>query len=279
MRKIGAHVSTAGGLLNAVKNTREIGGNCMQIFAGSPRTWARSLYATETARAFRETVEFEEFNPVYIHALYLTNLASDVDDLRRKSKEALVIDMKNAALIGARGVILHIGSHQGRGFDSVAQTLLGEIGDVLAQTPVAANLILENSAGQNGKIGTLEELKYLVENLKSDRIKVCLDTAHAFASGHDLRDSAGVERLKLAIDNTFGLSNLEVLHLNDSKAPLGSGRDLHENIGAGMIGKEGLQLTINNSAFADLPVILEVPGFDKKGPDQDNIAIVKTLVG
>jgi deoxyribonuclease-4 len=277
IKRIGGHVSCAGGLENAIANTINIGGNSMQIFAGSPRMWARSLYSALEAQAFRAGVTKADLNPVYIHALYLTNLASDNPEILAKSKKALITDMQNSALIGSAGVVLHIGSHQGRGWEHDKTLVIESIKEVLANTPSDAILLLENSAGQNGKIGSLSELASIFSLLESSRLKVCLDTAHAFEAGYNFTTSNGLEMWLKEIESTIGIDKVELLHLNDSKTPLGSGRDNHQNIGEGYIGESGISMIINHPKLAHLPLILEVPG-DGSGPDKANIDRVKNLL-
>jgi len=157
-RRIGGHVSCSGGLSNAIKNTLEIGGNAMQIFAGSPRMWARSLYNPKEAADFRLQSTTHDLQPIYIHALYLTNLATDNPEMLEKSKKALIMDMTNSAAIGSAGVVLHIGSHQGRGWEHDRAQVISAIEQTFRETPESAILLLENSAGQQGKIGSLSEL-------------------------------------------------------------------------------------------------------------------------
>ncbi len=276
-RRIGGHVSTAGGLQNAIENTIAIGGNCMQIFAGSPRMWARTPYPTKVAEAFREQSMIRDLRPIYIHALYLTNLASDNAELLEKSKKALIMDMTNGAAIGAAGVILHIGSHQGRGWRVVKDQVITVIKEVLDATPNGSVLILENSAGQKGKIGSLPELADIFSAVTSDRLKICLDTAHAFEAGYNFVTEAGLEMWVKDIEKYIGWDKLDVLHLNDSKTPLGSAHDMHQNIGDGYIGSEGLKRLINHPRLASLPLLLEVPGIEGTGPDKENIDRVKKI--
>ena len=277
-RRIGGHVSTSGGLSNAIKNTLTIGGNCLQIFAGSPRMWARKPYDEKEVSAFRLKLKDYNLKPVYIHALYLTNLASDNPELVAKSKAALVMDMKNSAAIGSAGVVLHIGSHQGRGWEVVREQVIVEINKVLSSTPEDSLLLLENSAGQKGKIGSLPELSAILHTISDNRLRICLDTAHAFEAGYNLGSSQGLDIWLKEIEGTIGFDKLELLHLNDSKTPLGSGRDNHQNIGDGFIGDQGLARLVNHPKLSHLPLILEVPGLDKSGPDKENIDRVKSLL-
>lgn len=282
IRRLGGHVSCSGGLQNAITGTLAIGGNAMQIFAGSPRMWARSLYPDSQATTFREAVAKADLNPVYIHALYLTNLATDNPEMLAKSIKALTIDMTNSAAIGGAGVVLHIGSHQGRGWEADRNQVINALKETLRATPESSILLLENSAGQQGKIGSLPELADILSSLsylpESSRLKVCLDTAHAFEAGYNFTTPEGIEMWIAEIEKTIGLDKIELLHLNDSKTPLGSGRDNHQNIGDGFIGDSGLQNLINHPKFAHLPLILEVPGLEGMGPDKANIDRVKALL-
>lgn len=278
-RKIGGHVGSSGGVGNAIDNALKIAANCLQIFAGSPRMWARSAYPKDVAQAFKTRVLELDLSPVFIHALYLTNLASDNPELVAKTKQAIIMDMTNGSAIGAAGVVLHIGSHQGRGWDSVKAQVTSEIKDILANTPKDSVLILENDAGQNGKIGSLEELHEILVAVPSDRLKVCLDTAHTHeGDDYDLATEPGLDKWVDDIEKFIGTEKLALLHLNDSKTPHGSRRDQHENIGEGEIGSEGLARLVNHPKLKHLPLILEVPGFEKTGPDKENISKVRSLL-
>ena len=276
IRRVGGHVG--GGLNSAIDNTLAIGGNCLQIFAGSPRMWARSLWPDDATNKFKESAAKNDLNPVYIHALYLTNLASVNDELVEKSIAALVMDMKNSAAIGGAGVVLHIGSHQGRGWESTRTLVIESIRKVLVSTPANSYLLLENSAGQKGKIGSLTELRDILDAISDPRLKVCLDTAHAFEAGYNFTNDAGLDMWIKEIEATIGFEKIELLHLNDSKTPLGSGRDNHQNIGDGYIGSDGIRRLINHPKLSHVPLILEVPGLEGMGPDKDNIDRVKRLI-
>lgn len=276
IRRVGAHVG--GGLNAAIDNTLAIGGNCLQIFAGSPRMWARSIWSDEVTNIFKASATKHDLNPVYIHALYLTNLASDNPELIEKSIAALVTDMTNSAAIGGAGVVLHIGSHQGRGWDNSRALVIQSIKEVLSKTPQESILLLENSAGQKGKIGSLSELADILNTISDKRLRVCLDTAHAFEAGYNFTTTQGLDIWLKEIEGTIGLGKIELLHLNDSKTPLGSGRDNHQNIGDGYIGESAIARLINHLKLSHLPLILEVPGLEGMGPDKLNLDRVKRLI-
>jgi deoxyribonuclease-4 len=187
-------------------------------------------------------------------------------------------DMKNAAAIDSAGVVLHIGSHQGRGWEASKAQVINSIKEVLKQTPEESILLLENSAGQQGKIGSFQELSDILNAIDSPRLRVCLDTAHAFEAGYNTATAEGLEMWVRDIIKYISIEKVEVLHLNDSKNPLGSGRDNHQNIGDGFIGEAGIKGIINHPKLAHLPLIMEVPGLDGMGPDKANVDRVKQLV-
>ncbi|MFZ2202198.1 MAG: deoxyribonuclease IV [Microgenomates group bacterium] len=275
MRRIGAHVSTAGGLINALNRAKEIDGNCLQIFAGSPRSWARKLYSIEESCAYLAAAETANFSPVFIHALYLVNLATDNPDLLKKSVDSLIFDLKNGQAINSAGVIVHLGSHQGRGFAVVADQVAGVIKQIISATEDTP-FIIENSAGQKGKIGLLPEIGELFTKVNHPRLKLCLDSAHLFAAGYNLRELSGVDSVVNELINLDLLPHLVCLHVNDSKTDLNSRNDQHANLGEGKIGLGGLSQFVNHPDLSHLPMILEVPG-EAGMPDARQIAIAKLL--
>lgn len=276
MRKIGGHVSTAGGLINSIQNTKSIGGTCLQIFAGSPRMWFRKLYSDSEIYDFTSEVAKNDLSPVFIHALYLVNLASQNSDLFQKSVNSLIIDLQNGAKIKSGGVIVHIGSHLGAGFDSAKDQLVSALQIILSETS-GCDLLLENDAGQNGKIGSIDELGYLLNKVADSRLKICLDTAHLFESGYDLRNTKQVDFLVEELRKNNILDKVVCIHLNDSATDLDSHRDMHADLGRGKIGLKGLSNFVNHPNFSHLPLILETPGENKQGPDALNISIAKSL--
>jgi len=276
-RKIGGHVSIAGGLINSLDRAEKIGGNCLQIFAASPRSWARSPFPLDQAKEYSKQIETKDLRPVFIHTLYLVNLASDNPEIYDKSMSALKSDMQSGDLIKSAGVVVHLGSHQGRGFDAVSSQVVDSIKKILKASSQTL-LLIENSAGQKGKVGSLEEISHLLKQVSSPRLGVCIDTAHLFAAGFDLTQEKKIDELVLLLDNLKVLSHLKCIHLNDSKTALGSASDQHDNIGQGKIGLQGLGHFINHPKLRHLPIILEVPGFSGQGPDKKNIDIVKSLI-
>jgi deoxyribonuclease-4 len=281
--RIGAHVSTSGGLPNGIERARNMGAEAIQIFGAAPQMWRRRIYTPEEGQAFREAAAAVNVWPVFIHGVYLINLGTSTPDHLEKSVEALIADMRLSSLIGGKGVIFHVGSHRGAGLAAMFAQVVASMALVLDQTPDDTWLILENSAGMGGSIGSkFHELATIMKEVGSPRLKVCLDTQHAFATGYDVATPGGLEATLDEFEREVGLANLVAVHANDSKCPLGGGVDRHENIGEGHIGREGFQTILAHPAFRDMPFLLEVPGFpvgDKKpeGPDKENVDRLKAI--
>ncbi len=276
--KLGAHVRTAGGVDKAVDRAEEMGAETIQVFSGAPQAWRRKNYSNEEVDAFKARLKATGIGPVFIHGLYLMNFGTDNPELLKKSQEALIAEMNSASLIGARGVIFHLGSHKGAGYEARVGQVVDQCRQVLDATPDDAWLILENAAGQGGAIGSkFAELGRIAQESGSDRVKICLDTQHTFAAGYDVKTRKGLDATMAEFDKEIGLDRLAAVHANDSKIELGGSRDRHENIGEGFIGRDGFENLLSHAAFADVPFLLEVPGFDDSGPDKANVDILKEL--
>ncbi len=276
--ELGAHVRTAGGVDKAVDRAEEMGAETIQVFSGAPQAWRRKNYKKEEVEAFKARLKETGIGPVFIHGLYLMNFGTDNPELLKKSQEALIAEMNSASLIGARGVIFHIGSHKGAGYEARVGQVIDQCLQVLEATPDDAWLILENAAGQGGAIGSkFAELGRIAKEVGSDRVKICLDTQHTFAAGYDVKTRKGLDATMAEFDKDIGLDRLAAVHANDSKIELGGARDRHENIGEGFIGRGGFENLLSHSAFTDVPFLLEVPGFDDSGPDKANVDILKEL--
>jgi len=275
--KIGAHVRSGGGVQNAIDNALAMGAETIQIFSGAPYAWKRKKYTEAEVEAYKKRVEETGIEPAFIHGLYLVNLASSDDALLARSLDALVGDMKAASLIEARGVIFHLGSHKGAGYESCFRQVVEYCQKVIEET-AEAYLILENAAGMGGAIGSkFVELGTIILESGSDRVKVCIDVQHAFAAGHDVKTRPGLDRMLDEFERDVGLNRLVAIHANDSKCPLGGGIDRHANIGDGHIGRDGFENLLSHPALAEVPFLLEVPGVDDHGPDKENVEILKSL--
>lgn len=276
--KIGAHVSTAGGISNAVARGQKIGCEAIQIFGSSPQTWTFSTVPGGQIELFKQGLIDAEIGPVFLHAIYLINLGTPSEDTLEKCIESLINYMNLAAEVGAVGVIVHPGSHGGRGFESVLPQVVDALKHVLDSSPNGPVLAVENMAGMGQHIGAkFDELGDILKAVDSSRLKICLDTQHAFAAGYDLTGPEGIQDMLDELDAGPGCANVIAVHANDSKRVCGSGVDRHDNIGDGFIGEAGFAAIMGNPAFSDVPFFLEVPGFEGNGPDQTNINILKKI--
>ncbi len=276
--KIGAHVSTAGGISKAVARGAEIGCETIQIFGSSPQSWAFKPVPETEVEAFREQAAESGLGPVFLHAIYLINLGTSNQVNLEKGIDSLVNYMTLAADIGAGGIIFHPGSHKGSGYDAIFPQAVESIKTVLDRSPAGPYLCLENMAGMGQHIGAkFEELGKILRAVDSPRLRICLDTQHSFAAGYDLTTADGVNTMMAEFEETIGVDKLAAVHANDSKQPCGSGVDRHDNIGEGLIGEAGFEAIMAHPAFRDVPFFLEVPGFEGKGPDRRNIDLLKDI--
>ena len=277
--KIGAHVSTSGGVDKAIDRAEEIGAEAVQIFASSPRTWRFRFPQEEEVILFREKSEQKNIQPSFIHCSYLVNVGGN-PDLISKSIETLSNTINVGSQLGVRGVIFHGGSHKGSGFDAIFEQAISALKIVLEQTPDDTMLIIENSAGMGSHIGSsFAEIGKIVDALSNDRVGVCLDTQHCIAAGYNLAEKDLIDDVINEFNDEIGLDKLVAVHANDSKTAFGSGVDRHENIGEGNIGLKGFETIMEHIAFREIPFLLEVPGFgeDSKGPDKENVDRLKKI--
>jgi deoxyribonuclease IV len=287
-RSIGAHVSAAGGADQAIARAHAIGANAVQIFSGSPRVWKRSpLESLNSDKVYSEKEKYS-IRSIFIHSIYLINLAAESTELHTKSCEVIAYDLEYGSRISAGGVVVHLGSHQGRGWESVREQVAADLRTLLQDASENAVLLIENSAGQNGKLcSDLSDIRWLLDAVDSPKLGWCLDTCHAFAGGHYLGESAPqdtpakdhivVKSLEQEITQNNLWDSLKCIHVNDSKDPFASGRDRHENLGDGSIPTADLRRFLKLSQVENIPLILEVPGIEGGGPDAENIARLQKL--
>lgn len=281
--KIGCHVSIAGGIDNSIVRAEELGCNTMQIFSKNASTWREKVLKKDEVESFRENLKNSNVNPIFIHTSYLINLASSSDELYFKSINAFLEEMKRAdLLLPDPYLIIHPGAHTGAGEEYGIQRIIRAL-NIILEKSVDLNLktmiLLEDTAGSGTHLGyTFRQLKRMMEGARDrKRIGMCFDTCHAFAAGYDLSHQEGIEQTLEEIDKYLGLERLKVVHLNDSKFPLGSRKDRHMHIGKGYIGLEGFKVLVNHKYLKDLPFVLETPKHDEKD-DLKNINLVKSLV-
>jgi len=282
--KIGCHISIAGGIENSVGRAEKLGCNTMQIFSKNASTWREKVLKTQEIESFRDNLKKSNISPVFIHTSYLINLASPSEELYFKSIAAFLEEMKRAELLLVEPyLIVHPGAHRGAGEEYGMQRIIRAL-NLIFEKSVELNLrtriLLENTAGSGTNLAyTFRQLKRMVEGAgDSQRIGgLCLDTCHAYAAGYDLTGKEGLEQTLEEIDRNLGLGQLKVIHLNDSRYPLGSRKDRHMHIGKGYIGLEGFQELVNHKYLKDLPFILETPKISEQD-DGENISLVKSLV-
>ena len=272
----GAHISSAGGLHRVPERAAAIGADGVQVFIQSARTWKPTAHKPEDLTVLRAARESGQVQYIACHAIYFINLATDEPELLKKSRSALLntIDVANA--IAADGIVLHVGSHKGRGLEATLPQIVTELQTALKRLD-GPWLLLENSAGAGGTIGRDPvELASIINAVDHPRLGLCIDTCHAYVSGVDVTDSPQLDALVAEIDTRVGIERLRCLHVNDAAAALGSNRDRHANLGQGELGK-GLAVTLSHPALSDLPMLLETPGAEGNGPDTAEITALRTL--
>jgi len=272
----GAHVSAAGGISKAIDRIEEIGGDAVQVFTQSPRAWRPTAHAPEELERFRARRKEARVRAVACHALYLVNLASRDEEIREKSLVSLRATMETARGLGGDAVVFHVGSHLGYGFDEAVDVVTPALRELLELTTDDLWLCMENAAGAGGTIGrSVAELATLCDAVgRHPRLGICLDSCHWWASGVDVADPAALEAAVQDLDTRMGLDRLRLLHVNDSKTPLGSNRDRHELVDRGLIGG-GLATFLAQPAFQSLPAIVET--WEDKGPETEDLQTLRRL--
>jgi deoxyribonuclease-4 len=276
--QIGAHVSSSGGIHTAIDRIEDFGGDCVQIFTQSPRTWRPTNHDPANFERFKERRAEAGIGAVVCHALYLINLANPDETIYAKSVAALQNTMDVACAIDADGVVFHVGSHLGSGFEAGLERAVPALREALKRCSDTTWLLMEDSAGAGGTMGrSIEELAALFDALdRHERLGICLDSCHLYVSGYDITKKAELDRVLRDVDKQIGLDRLRALHVNDAQAPLGSNRDRHANIDEGVLGEE-LGVFLAHPKLQKLPAFLEVPGKDGHGPDADEVRKLKEL--
>ncbi len=266
MRRIGAHVSIAGGIENAPKRAQEIGATAFALFTKNQRQWNAPPLTAESIDAFRTNCAEGGYLPGHIlpHDSYLINLGSPDPVKRERSRRAFEDEMQRVESLGLTMLNFHPGSHLNETGVSDCLSTIAESVNIALDRSKNVTAVLENTAGQGSNLGhTFEQLAEIIDQIEDKtRIGVCLDTCHLFAGGYDLRTSEAVEATFDAFDSIIGFGYLRGMHLNDAKLDLGSRRDRHESIGEGYIGKEGFAAIIRHPACDEIPLILETPDPD-----------------
>jgi deoxyribonuclease-4 len=275
---LGAHVSSSGGIHTAIDRIEAMGGESVQVFTQSPRTWRPTNHDPANFERFKERRREAGVDGVVCHALYLVNLATADEAMYEKSVATILNTVDVACAIDADGVVFHVGSHLGAGFEAGLERVVPALEQALERCSGPTWLLLENTAGAGGTMGrSIEELAAIVDRLgRHERLGICLDSCHLYASGTDVTDRAALDAVLEEADSSIGLDRLRAVHVNDSKAPLGSNRDRHDNIGEGLMG-ERLGVFLAHPALQGLPALLEVPGTNGRGPDAEQVRKLKEL--
>jgi deoxyribonuclease-4 len=275
---VGAHVSTAGGLANAIERGKERGCESIQIFNQSPRMWRPTNFSEEDFAAFREAMDASPVEAVIIHAVYLINCATKDKELRKKSLTSLTHALRIGDAIGARGVVLHPGSQKTDPLKPSLKRASKVIAAALKETD-SCPLLLEQTAGHKGLLARdFDQIAALIDGAGDDkRLGLCLDSCHMFAQGYDITDEKHLAAVLDEADAKIGIDRLGAVHVNDAAVPLGAHLDRHANIGKGEMGKRGLSAFLSEPRFEGLPATLETPGPEKKGTSKAEVTLAKRL--
>ncbi|MEW6183758.1 MAG: deoxyribonuclease IV [Bacillota bacterium] len=280
MPLLGAHMSIAGGVENAVLRGESIGCEAVQIFTKSPRQWrAKPLTAEDTAR-FKKVWEESEIQTVFAHTSYLINLGVSDEDLWFKSMAGFIEEIERCAALGLPYLVTHPGSSEAGEETGLARVRLA-LDEVLKRTEESGvTVLLETTSGQGSNLGgRFEQLARIIgDSTYPGRIGVCLDTCHVFAAGYDLRTPAAFKETFDALDAIIGIDRLKAVHLNDSRGDLGSRVDRHEHIGKGKLGAGAFRLLLNDPRLRDLPMVLETPKGPELEEDIENLEVLRGLM-
>ena len=274
---VGCHLSIAKGFPDAIDEAEALGNNALQLFSHAPSVWRMKELTGASAARFRARRARSPIGFLAVHTMYLLNLASPDGELFERSMGALAEEVRRAGLLGADALVTHVGAHVGSGRKSGIARIVNALdrlvrSSVWAETP-DVRLLLENTAGSGTTIGSsFNEFAEIFGSVTdTGRIGVCLDTCHAFAAGYDLRTRGAVDETLRSLDRTVGLGRLEMIHLNDSRFPLGSRRDRHAHIGRGEIGAKGIGSVVRHPFLRDVPFVLETPKTIDGRSDADRI--------
>ncbi len=282
---LGCHLSNGKGFTGALAAAKTLDINAMQIFSHNASSWRTKEITAEAASSFQQRLVSSSVEYVVIHTMYLLNLASPDEELFERSIAALEEEISRAELLEIDQLVTHLGAHKGSGIDAGIARVITALDRVLSSDSACrcphVQVLLEDTAGAGTTMGTtFSELGTIIDSLSdASRVGVCFDTCHTFAAGYKLRTPDGLAETLEEFDREIGIDRLCLIHLNDSKFPLGSRRDRHNHIGAGEIGEEAFSLIVNHPALRDLPFILETPKEIDGNPDADqiNLAQVRSL--
>ncbi|MBA7626474.1 putative endonuclease 4 [subsurface metagenome] len=277
--RFGAHISIVGKIYQVAERAKRIGCDTAQIFSRNPRGWQLKELIPDEVKRLKDDLERIDIHPLIVHMPYLPNLASSKIGLYLKSVNALEEDLRRSEVLRAPYLVIHIGSFSDLSSrEEGLERVIEGINTAFNRVKNDVMLLLENTAGGGRELGSsFEEIAEIIKNIKEkERIGICFDTCHGFASGYDFRTKKAVSKTLKLFDNLIGLKRLKVIHANDSKGPLDSHIDRHWHIGEGYIGEEGFRALLHHPAVKDLPIIIETP-FKELGDDLKNLATLRRL--
>jgi len=277
--RFGFHISIAGGFSKVPEKARSRGCETIQFFSRNPRGWKYEPLAEEEVESYRASIKSSNLFPVFLHLPYLPNIASYKSKFYGRSVDSIVTDLERAEMLGAQYLIIHIGHRMESSEEESLGAVCDGINQAFERVKNKAILLLENTSGQGSEIGySFEHIRKIISGVQENNmLGVCLDTAHTFEAGYDVSTKEGLERTLEAFDRSIGLKRLHLLHLNDSKTPLGSRKDRHWHIGEGHIGLEGFRNIVNHPLLSHLPGIMETPRSDTV-EDLKNMKVIRSLV-
>ncbi len=277
--RFGFHISIAGGFSKVVQRAQVRGCETIQFFSRNPRGWKYSALDKKEVKEFRSSIQSSALFPVFLHMPYLPNIASFKSKFYKRSIHSIATDLQRAEHLGAQYLIIHIGHRMESSEDEAVEAVSQGINQAFQKVKNAVTLLMENTAGQGTEIGyAFDHIKKIIEGVEeNEKLGVCLDTAHTFEAGYDLSNKDGLDGTLEKFDQTIGLKRLHLLHLNDSKTPLGSRKDRHWHVGEGYIGLEGFRTLVNHPLLKRLPGIMETPRKDTV-EDLKNMKVIRSLV-
>ncbi|GAB6162116.1 deoxyribonuclease IV [Desulfothermus naphthae] len=281
MPYLGAHMSISGGIHKAIDRIKKVNGTALQIFSKNQRQWKARPLDGNTIEIFKHKWREWGSYEIAIHTSYLINLAAKNKEIRKKSIYGLIDELNRASQLGIKYVVAHPGSHGGDGTDPGLKRVVNSIESAIEESgPDNVLILLETTSGQGNSLGSrFEEFAYIIKKCKySDRLGVCIDTAHIFQAGYDIRDEMSYKRTIELIDKLIGLDKIRFFHLNDSKTELGSKVDRHEHIGQGKIGLSGFRNLLNDPLFKNHSMVLETPKGKDLKEDKRNLKVLNSLI-
>lgn len=279
MVNIGTHVSSSKSIDLVFDRGLEVGANSIQFFVSSPRSWNWKERTDKEKQLFFSKKEKLNIYPLVVHASYLFNLASADDDLRKKSINGVINELKLCEELQIEYYVIHAGKAKGQPEEKAIENILKSMEEIFTKVNLKNTVFLvETLAGQKGEIGkTTEEIYQLISPFRTENIGVCLDTCHLYSAGYKINTEEGFKAYKEELSGIIGLEKVKVIHCNDSKTPFNSRRDRHEHIGKGSIGLEGFRLFLNDRDFSKSPFILETP--KERNWDEINMQTLRSLIG